>query len=471
LIKACRRTAIVLLAWAVIAVLAAPRASAQGAFYREAEKDGRIYVFNIAKEFGAWEKSGEMGKAITKVGYGPNGETMVFDSIEAIHLYNFKHGRPGDAADMAEVAAPKPKQVFGWKDGKLTFETDKASITLTNRIQFRYTREMPDDANTLANGAPISGTAQPLAKGDSRDSFRLRRAKAKFEGWFWKKELTFEFQMNFADTASSLEDAQLTWDVSKTKAFQIKVGQYKVPFGRQELTSSGSQQFVDRSIVSNEFNKGRDAGVSVQGLLAEGKVDYRLGAFNGNQRNKAANDNTKFQYNGRVVFQPWGDVKYSESDFESTDKPLLAVGGQFESNDLWNTTTGVDTKRFIWGPEAVFKYKGFSLFADAYFRTLETEADNSKPEAPVAEREFDSDGFQIQAGYFLYKRSWEIAARYASWDPDATKDDNDRTEIGGAISFYENKHALKVQADVRQIEDKAKGTKDKEFRLQSQFIF
>ena len=33
-------------------------------------------------------------------------------------------------------------------------------------------------------------------------------------------------------------------------------------------------------------------------------------------------------------FQPFGDVKYSESDFESRGKPLLAVAGQFERNDL-----------------------------------------------------------------------------------------------------------------------------------------
>jgi hypothetical protein len=89
----------------------------------------------------------------------------------------------------------------------------------------------------------------------------------------------------------------------------------------------------------------------------------------------------------------------------------------------------------------------------------------------VVGKSFDSDGYQVQAGYFLYKRMWEVAARYASWDPDGTRDDNERTELGGAISFYENKHALKVQADFRQIEDKARKAKDKELRIQSQFIF
>jgi phosphate-selective porin OprO/OprP len=452
--------------------LATSPAFAQGTtFYREVAKDGRIYVFNIPSEFTLWEKSGEMGKGITKLNYGPNGETMVFDSVEAIHLYNFKHDRPGDAGKLAEPPAPKPVQKIGWKDGKLTWETDSASIVMTNRVQMRYTREMPDDVTTLAVGVPVSGTAQPRDKGDARDSFRIRRAKTKFEGWFWKKELTFEFQMNWADTASSLEDAQLTYDISKKKTFQIKIGQYKVPFGRQELTSSGNQQFVDRSIVSAEFNRQRDVGVSVQGLLANQKIDYRLGIFNGNQRNKALNDNNKFQIDGRLIFQPWGDVKYSESDFESTDKPLLGVGVQFEQNDLRGATTASDRKIVLWGPELVFKYKGFFLFSDLYMRDVDTDADNTKPEAPVAGRSFDSDGLQVQAGYFLYKRIWEVAGRYATWDPDGTKDDNERTEIGGAVSYYANKHALKVQADFRQIEDKARKAKDKELRLQTQWIF
>jgi phosphate-selective porin OprO/OprP len=454
---------------ALMLALAATSARAQGTFYREVEKDGRIYVFNLPAQFTAFDKSGEMGISITKLNYGPNGETMVFDSVEAIHLYNFKHNRPGDDSKLAEAPAKPPIQTIAWRDGKTTITTDFAQMALSNRVQFRYTREMPDEETTLGLGVPISGTAQPMTKGDGRDSFRVRRAKMKLEGWFWRPEFTYEFQMNFADIASSLEDAQLTWDVSKKKTFQIKIGQYKPPFGRQELTSSGSQQFVDRSIVSGEFNRQREVGVSLQGLLMQQKLDYRVGMFNGNQRNKALNDNTKFQYNARLVYQPWGDHKYSESDFDTLPggKPLLAVGLQAEINDLRATTTAVDQKRTLWGPELAFKHRGFSFFGDAYFRELEPEPQT----AGAAATKFNSDGWQVQAGYFLYKRRWEIAARYATWDPSDLVADNDRTEIGASLNFFENKHALKVQADVRQIENKATKAKDQELRIQTQFIF
>jgi hypothetical protein len=91
-----------------VAALAAPAggAFAQTMFYNEVVKDGRIYVFSIGQRFETFEKSGgaEIGQAITRPGYGPNGETVVFDSEDAINLYNYKHGLPGEYF-------PKPKEV------------------------------------------------------------------------------------------------------------------------------------------------------------------------------------------------------------------------------------------------------------------------------------------------------------------------------------------------------------------------
>jgi hypothetical protein len=52
---------------------------------------------------------------------------------------------------------------------------------------------------------------------------------------------------------------------------------------------------------------------------------------------------------------------------------------------------------------------------------------------------------------------------------------NNQSEIGGAVNYYYNRHIMKIQADFRQLKDEAansgRGTKNKEFRLQAQFIF
>ena len=56
-----------------------------------------------------------MEKSITRPGYGPNGETVLFDSEDAISLYNFKHGLPGESFPKPEE---KPKSPY--PSGKIT---------------------------------------------------------------------------------------------------------------------------------------------------------------------------------------------------------------------------------------------------------------------------------------------------------------------------------------------------------------
>ena len=43
----------------------------------------------------------------------------------------------------------------------------------------------------------------------------------------------------------------------------VRVGQYKIPFSRQRVISSGNQQMVDRSIANGEFNLDRDIGIDI----------------------------------------------------------------------------------------------------------------------------------------------------------------------------------------------------------------
>jgi hypothetical protein len=116
----CRRglatAALVLLAMAVTG-----SAWAQTMFYREVEKDGRIYVFASGARYEAFEASAgaEIGVAITRLGFGPNGETVVFDSEDAVNLYNFKHGKPGEVFPRPKEAPRSPYP--SWKISGLVF--------------------------------------------------------------------------------------------------------------------------------------------------------------------------------------------------------------------------------------------------------------------------------------------------------------------------------------------------------------
>jgi phosphate-selective porin O/P len=102
------------LAVAVLVVMAgaafAQAPTAWAPFYAEVPKDGRIYVFAIGARYDTFQKSGgaEVGQAITRPGYGPNGETVVFDSESAINLYNFKHDLAGEYFPPPKVTPPSP---------------------------------------------------------------------------------------------------------------------------------------------------------------------------------------------------------------------------------------------------------------------------------------------------------------------------------------------------------------------------
>jgi hypothetical protein len=98
-------------------VFLAPRADAQTFFYTEVMKDGRIYVFATASRYDAFTKNtaADTGPVIERPGYGPNGETVVFDSEDAINLYNFKHGHPSE-----QFGKPPDSQTAEFPSGKFS---------------------------------------------------------------------------------------------------------------------------------------------------------------------------------------------------------------------------------------------------------------------------------------------------------------------------------------------------------------
>ncbi|MEO6212449.1 MAG: porin [Vicinamibacterales bacterium] len=446
----------------------AASALAQGMYYKEIRKDDRIYVFNNAANADRFEKSGEMGVGITKPGVGPNGETVIGDNERALQLYFFKHGISEAVPDPVA-----PVQTMVWRDGKTRITTDNAYLEISNRVQVRFTEELPDDNTQLA------GTG---AKGDMRGSFRIRRAKLKLEGWMIKPWLTYEVQMNWpavsgANVGAILEDAAFDIDLSKGKGtFRAHIGQFKPPFGAQELTSSGNQMFVDRALVSNNFFRGRETGVALWGALPSNKIEWRVGMFNGNGPTRTTNDNDKFQYNARIMWQPNGSqvlnqrawvtgALYSESDFESTTAPIYSIALNWENQNNFNATTGNDQKWNTYSVDGIYKFKGFSV--NGMYSLA-----NRRPETGV---KFDAAGGFIQAGKLFSRRRYEIAARYGQFDPTDIVDRNITKEARGAFNYYYARHGLKWQSDVGQVQVQPGPTgnvaKTWEVRSQLQFIF
>jgi hypothetical protein len=409
-------------------------------YYKEVERAGRIYVFTTAESYRAFEASGQAGAAITLVGRAVDGRTLIAENQTAVDLYLFKH-------DLEPVERPAPEPAaapftVSWKNGKTSIESEGHELKISNRVQIRFTEQ--DDTGAQSNG-----------------SFRIRRAKTKFEGWAYDRRLTYTLQANWV-SSSPIEDAWVDYDLSGDKQVRIRAGRFKAPFGRQELTSSGSLQFVDRSIVSAVSDDNAD--VRENGVMLHGtrkKLDWSVGAFNGAGRTATSNDNNRYQFDARAVYSILGkEKKPSEVDFESDGSPILAVGAGYHSNDKHGATTGNDIHREILGYDVMFKLRGFSAFVELFEAT----------DRPESGQTAHPKGMHGQAGY-LFDGQFDVAIRYASLDLSPTQPGDDRTERGLSLSYFWNRHARKLQADYREIEDEVTRTTDRELRVQFQIVF
>src|SRR5206468_4885935 len=151
-----------------------------------------------------------------------------------------------------------------------------------------------------------------------KDRFRLRRARISLTGEF-AEQFDFKMEGDFENsdgtspsnrTDFSGTDIWLNWH--RFPAAQIKVGQYKAPFGLEQLTPDTALFIIERSLPTGAITPERQIGVELWGkpftnLWPEQKdlLTYYAGIFNGNGRNINNNDNNNFMYVGRLELMPF----------------------------------------------------------------------------------------------------------------------------------------------------------------------
>jgi hypothetical protein len=104
-------------------------------FYREIEKDGRLYVFARQRQFEIWHSSGEIGnQATTRIGEGPGGSTLVFESDDAQILYNLHHGLPpADVAPSGNIAGPANLRIPTLADRLVEASPESRVVSLSGK--------------------------------------------------------------------------------------------------------------------------------------------------------------------------------------------------------------------------------------------------------------------------------------------------------------------------------------------------
>lgn len=143
----------------------------------------------------------------------------------------------------------------------------------------------------LSTDLPVQGFIDSREKDNEREEtggFMIRRARLYFSGNAFFKELKYSLQITLEDKVG-IRDLYVEYPVWGEHN-SIKAGQFKVPFNREEITSSANLELVDRSITNKYFYIGRDIGISLTGALFERSFNYAIGIFSGEGKNSKPQD-------------------------------------------------------------------------------------------------------------------------------------------------------------------------------------
>jgi phosphate-selective porin OprO/OprP len=120
------------------------------------------------------------------------------------------------------------------------------------------------------------------------------------------KYFKLRVQNEFAVGSNGLRDAFLA--VTPTPAFNIQVGQFKIPFSYEGLLSKKYIDFVERSaVVTSVVNPLRDIGVMAYGNLFDNVVQYQVAGMNGTGQNRSDIDSDK-DVVARLVLAPFASA-------------------------------------------------------------------------------------------------------------------------------------------------------------------
>lgn len=133
------------------------------------------------------------------------------------------------------------------------------------------------------------------------DTFETRRAFVTLDGKM-SDDVSGRIQVDVAASSDILRDAYINF--THFPYTKIKVGQFKVPFSYEWLTSSAELDTIQRALSTTNFSTDRDLGIMLEGETPNKKMYYAAGIFNGTGRNTSDTNENK-DFIGRVAMSPF----------------------------------------------------------------------------------------------------------------------------------------------------------------------
>lgn len=118
--------------------------------------------------------------------------------------------------------------------------------------------------------------------------FDFQRARVGIEGNFLKI-FEFELERELSPHKNPWRDAYGNFRYFKRA--QLKAGKFKIPFGRDQLTSPTNLPFILRSRIGDHLTPARDIGFMFHGRFYERGLNYQVGFFREDGENAKTRDN------------------------------------------------------------------------------------------------------------------------------------------------------------------------------------
>lgn len=343
------------------------------------------------------------------------------------------------------------------------------------RTQFRYTGEQRQDRNR---------SVFLNQRVHDKNSFEWERMRLYFTGWLWDKNLQYVFYLDASTNTGdgNVKAGDLYFDYQYAKGHKIQWGQFLIPFGKQGVNAATfNQMFVDYSMAHAFFGPGQGIGIMPHGDLLNNKLTYMAGVFNGvrNSIDDASLLDPKMAIAARLEYHVLpGYDEIDETDLKYHETPAMDVAGSFlyNQNDgdiggtwgrntmgytvadmiragrgAFGTSPDLGSELVQLGADIGFKYKGFSITGEYYFRHVDSDHYWSPWNRLTAGgRGTDSpQGGYVQAGYFIIPKKLEVAGRLSGvWG----MGDKAMEETLG-VNYYLKGHALKLSADITHIDE------------------
>lgn len=199
----------------------------------------------------------------------------------------------------------------------------------------------------------------------------------------------------------------------------LQVGQFRVPFSRQNLIQGVGLQLPDAAYwVRPSFIVDRDIGGMLWGELFDGRARWNLGVFNGNDpgRGQTLNSDRYFLFAARLEGSPLGRPPRFEGDLRpmaEQRRPIVTFGVSAMRNRLEDKHFN---RNYI-GADLGAWWRGASLYGEFYYH-VDDPVEATGPNATARVKQL---GWNVQAGYFLpvpwVKEHLEIVARVQALDP------------------------------------------------------